>query len=44
VGRPDQVALIFDKRVTARTPGPFRTKVITRGVDPQLCCYYRSAA
>jgi hypothetical protein len=43
VGRPDQVALIFDRRVSARTPGRFRTKVITRGVDPQLCCYYRSA-
>ena len=43
VGRPDQVAIIFDRRVTKVTPGSFRTKVITRGVDPQLCCYYRSA-
>ena len=43
VGRPDQVAIIFDRRVNQRTPGSFRTKVITRGVDPQLCCYYRSA-
>ena len=43
VGRPDQVALIFDRKITARTPGAFRTKVITRGVDPQICCYYRSA-
>ena len=43
VGRPDQVAIIFDRRVNSRTPGAFRTKVITRGVDPQLCCYYKSA-
>lgn len=43
VGRPDQIALIFDRRVTRKTPGKFRTKVITRGVDPQLCCYYRSS-
>lgn len=43
VGRPDQVALIFDRRVTRKTPGSFRTKVITRGVDPQLCCYYKSS-
>lgn len=42
VGRPDQVAIIFDRRVTRRTPGAFRTKVIAHGVDPQLCCYYRS--
>lgn len=43
VGRPDQVALIFDRRVSTRTPGSFRTKVLTRGVDPQLCCYYKSS-
>ncbi|HTT90763.1 MAG TPA: hypothetical protein VMF65_14515 [Acidimicrobiales bacterium] len=43
LGRPDQVALIFDRKVTSRTPGCFRTKVVTKGVDPQLCCYYRSA-
>lgn len=43
VGRPDQIALIFDRRVTRKTPGKFRTKVITRGVDPQLCCYYKSS-
>jgi hypothetical protein len=43
VGRPEPVSLIFDKRVTARTPGTFRTKVITKGVDPQVNCYYRSS-
>jgi len=43
VGRPDEVALIFGKKVTARTPGTFRTRVVTRGVDPRLVCYYKSA-
>jgi hypothetical protein len=43
LGRPDQVALIFDRRITRRTPGTFRTKVITNGVDPQLSIYYRSS-
>ena len=43
VGRPDQVAIIFDRRITTQTPGAFRTKVVTRGVDPQLCCYYKSS-
>ena len=43
VGRPDQVALIFGRKVTSRTPGPFRTRVVTRDVDPRLVCYYKSA-
>jgi hypothetical protein len=43
VGRPDQIALIFRRPVTRRTPGTFRTRVITRGVDPILCCYYKSS-
>jgi hypothetical protein len=43
IGRPAQVALIFDRRVTKQTPGTFRTKVVTKGVDPQLVCYYRSS-
>jgi len=43
LGRPDQVALIFDRRVSVRTPGSFRTKVITKGVDPILSCYYKSS-
>jgi hypothetical protein len=43
VGRPDQVALIFDKKIRVTTPGMFRTRVVTRGVDPRLVCYYKSA-
>jgi hypothetical protein len=43
IGRPSQVALIFDRRITSRSPGTFRTKVITRGVDPQVVCYYKAS-
>ena len=28
---------------TPAHPGSFRTKVVTRGVDPQLYCYYKSS-
>jgi hypothetical protein len=37
-GRPDCVSRTFGRRVTARTPGAFRTKVVTQGVDPQISC------
>lgn len=43
VGRPQQVALIFDRRVSRRTPGTFRTRVLQKGVDPILTSYYRSS-
>jgi hypothetical protein len=43
IGRPDQVALIFQRRISRRTPGHFRTRVITKGVDPILTCYYLSS-
>jgi hypothetical protein len=36
LGRPDYVQLIFERRVTSRTPGRFRTRVITEGVTPAL--------
>jgi hypothetical protein len=42
LGRPDQVVLIFDRKLTPRTPGRFWTRVVTRGVDPQLSCTYKS--
>ena len=39
LGRPDQVSLIFDRKVRMagprRTPGSFRTKVITDGSTPR---------
>jgi hypothetical protein len=42
LGRPDQVQLIFDRRVTRRTPGRFRTRVLTEGVVPSLHIDYKS--
>jgi hypothetical protein len=41
LGRPDQVSLIFNKRVNRRTPGPFRTRVITEGVTPSIHVDYK---
>jgi hypothetical protein len=32
LGRPDRVQIVFDRKITARTPGVFQTKVITKGV------------
>jgi hypothetical protein len=41
IGRPGQVQLIFDRRVNRRTPGRFRTRVITEGVTPSLHVDYK---
>ncbi|MEI8083705.1 MAG: hypothetical protein WCI74_17855 [Actinomycetes bacterium] len=47
IGRPDQVSLIFDRRLMRRgpraTPGRFRTRVITAGVTPSLHVDYKHA-
>ena len=45
VGRPDQIGLIFDRRIfrtgPRATPGRFRTRVITDGVTPSLHADYK---
>ncbi len=41
LGRPSQVSLVFDRRVSRRTPGRFRTRVITDGVVPSLHVDYK---
>jgi len=41
LGRPDQVQLIFARRVSKRTPGRFRTRVLTEGVVPTLHIDYK---
>ena len=47
IGRPDQVALIFDRQLRRRGPrataGRFRTRVITTGVTPSLHVDYKSS-
>ncbi len=45
-GRPDQVSLIFDRKLRRRgpraTPGRFRTRVITSGVTPSVHIDYKN--
>jgi hypothetical protein len=41
LGRPDQVQLIFGRHITRRTPGRFRTRVLTAGVTPSLHVDYK---
>ncbi len=43
LGRPDNVSLIFDRRVTKRTPGQFRTRIVTTGVIPSLHVSYKKS-
>jgi hypothetical protein len=43
LGRPDQMQLIFNRRVTRRTPGRFRTRVLTEGVVPSLHVEYKKS-
>ena len=42
LGRPDRVQLIFDRVVTKKTPGQFRTRVIQDGVHPSLPIQYKN--
>jgi hypothetical protein len=41
LGRPDQVTVVFGRKVSRRTPGRFHTRIIQRGVDPQLQAHYK---
>ena len=43
IGRPSQVQLIFDRKVTRSTPGRFRTRVLTDGVVPSLHVDYKAS-
>src|ERR1700674_1985820 len=36
LGRPEEVRLIFNHKITRRTPGSFRTRVVTQDVTPSL--------
>src|SRR5215468_6752085 len=40
LGRPDRLQLIFDRKVTKATPGPFRTRMMQQGVHPSLHIQY----
>jgi hypothetical protein len=42
LGRPQQVQLIFNRKITRKTPGRFRTRVVTQDVTPSLNVYYKN--
>lgn len=42
-GRAERVSLVFGRRLSRRTPGRFRTRVITEGVAPSLHAEYKSS-
>jgi hypothetical protein len=44
LGRPDRVSLIFERRVTKRTPSEFHTRVIREGVLPSIRIRYKHSA
>ncbi|MGH2764967.1 MAG: hypothetical protein ACRDKA_03485 [Actinomycetota bacterium] len=41
LGRPDEIQLIFGRRIQKNTKGTFSTKVVTRGVDVTVNVFYR---
>ncbi|HEY2596751.1 MAG TPA: hypothetical protein VGK33_22885, partial [Chloroflexota bacterium] len=41
LGRADNVAIVFGRRVNRCTPGRFQTRVITRGVEPAIQIHYK---
>jgi hypothetical protein len=43
LGRPSRVGLIFQRRITKRTPGTFHSRVMTQGVIPSLQVSYKSS-
>jgi hypothetical protein len=43
LGRPEEVQLIFNRKITRKTPGRFRTRVVTQDVTPSLNVYYKNA-
>ena len=43
LGRPDQAAVIFGRRVSRRTPGRFHTKIFNRGVEAAIQIHYRAS-
>jgi hypothetical protein len=42
LGRPERVQLLFERKITRRTPGKFATRIITQGVAPSLHVGYKS--
>src|SRR6201997_1629025 len=43
LGRPDQIELIFNRRIPRNARARFRTRVVTQDVTPSLNVYYKNA-
>ena len=43
LGRPDQVSVVFGRRISSQTPGRFQTRVINRGTEPAIQVHYRAS-
>src|SRR6201997_1598275 len=43
LGRPEQIELIFNRRIPRTTKARFRTRVVTQEVTPSLNVYYKNA-
>jgi hypothetical protein len=41
--RGEDLLLILDRKLRPSAPGRFATRVVTRGVNPQLYCTYKSS-
>jgi hypothetical protein len=41
LGRPDQISLLFERRIPRNCPSRFRTRVVSRGVRPSLHVEYK---
>jgi hypothetical protein len=44
LGRPEYVQLLFERRVTKRTPGRFRTRLMHYGTIPTFRVYYKNTS
>src|SRR5712675_690807 len=42
LGRLQEVQLIFNRKITRKTPGRFRTRVLTQDVTPSLNVFYKN--
>ena len=42
LGRPEEVQLIFNRKISRNTPGRFRTRIVTEDVTPSLHVYYKA--
>ncbi len=41
IGRPDEMSLVFDRRIRSDTEGGFATRVVTRGVEVTVNAFYK---